>query len=740
MAGTKENRGKYYEFWLNSIAGEKRLTYNPINWDKINFVLKRKDDGIFVSFSADLEFVKDGYDYIVNILDNYGILTEIILTIKYLGNVINVSKLDLTSTVQSPDSRNSIKVPLLSDNFNERINARANIEIPYNRLISLDDESIEAHTPEYYPATIYGMPFVEKNIECSLFQPTRVQFNGQGDPWAAVFQFVAPDGYEALGLRSVMLSYDNSRLWNLSEGYPAFNVNSFIPTHCFYYAKSETVVNIDINLKYKIGSNIGDPVYIVCLMQVNFDDAGLPILGEEVAVYFQRGQTNNSETIHEFITNQTVTLQQHQGLVMWGAAVSKNILGYEVKSWIDILENNIIIDYNIRYDNSSVNIVKLWDLHNRLVAAITNDNTAFRSNVLSDTGKWGHIGFTNGLSIRGFSFEDSAISINLNDLKSDTQKLLNVAYGTIFEDGKYKLICEERKDFYRNDIIKVLNNINANSFTREFNKDYWYSAIKVGCEKSAYEKVSGLEEYNNKNTFSTILSTLNNELDLLTKTRTDGYGVTFAKELPFIGNETTDSEYDNDNWFIELVKDGETYKQRTNEDFENITGLDGITTPMNLNFTPARTVYRWGWWFGACLQKYLTKPIKFNTSEAKSDLATKRYDESVIVSENADIDPTDLENPIFTGYVYKFSAPISLSVLSELMSDPYGLIQFINPLTNKPATGWIIEVSNNPVNDAGESNWTILEAKEFTEIIKILGLETTGDALLTEDDKYFIEI
>ena len=48
MAGTKENRGKYYEFWLNSIAGEKRLTYNPINWDKINFVLKRKDDGIFV--------------------------------------------------------------------------------------------------------------------------------------------------------------------------------------------------------------------------------------------------------------------------------------------------------------------------------------------------------------------------------------------------------------------------------------------------------------------------------------------------------------------------------------------------------------------------------------------------------------------------------------------------------------------------------------------------------------------
>jgi len=727
MVATKTTRGKDWTFTLNSTAkGEYTLVHNPIGWDTINYALSRKDqkDGIFVSFSAELEFVKDGYDYVKDIIDNYGIIENVTLTIRERGNIVNESKLDFTSIVESPNARNGIKVPLLSDQFTEKIKAREDVDIPYKRLEDLDGNAIVAQSDEFIDAELYGMAIIQQNIECEIYQ-TLYDDNDEGAN--NIVQIIAPEGYTAISINNV-----NQRPLR-DDAYS---------TDCFIYAKADMNVNIDFSINYSVSTNVNEVYqYYLELQYVKFDNGGAWIQSRKLLEKLVKDSGNVSDSWSDSLSN--VFLEKNSGIRLKVGTAAMN-LGFVVDSWMTISNNYINISFSQQNNPTQCNLALIWEVHNRMVEAMTGQTDSFVSTVFdridrgaTADGKWGHLALTNGKLIRQFTTDESNLTTNLKDLMDDCEKMLNVTYGVIYEDGKYKLICEDKKYFYQSDIVYEITGIKAESFTREFDTRYWYSEIMAGTQKSAYEEVSGLEEFNNKSAWSTILSTIKNELDLVSKTRVDGYGITFAQRLDKTYHGTEDSQYDNENWLVELIKDG-TWKQRTDEDFSSIVGIVGVDTPLNLNLTPARSLYRWGWWLSACLSNYITKKIKFNKADVISDLVTLRNDESIAVGETADIDPYDLEQPIFTGYVFKFSAPIELAEFQTLMSNPYGLVSFENPITETTSQGWIIEVSTSPIEEGGQSNWTILESKTVLEIIRMLQYED-GDFLLLEDGDYYLQ-
>jgi len=726
MAATKTTRGKDWTFTLNSTAkGEYTLVHNPIGWDAINFALSRQDqkDGIFVSFSADLEFVKDGYDYIKDIIDNYGILENVTLTIRERGVLVNESKLDFTSIIESPNARNGIKVPLLSDQFTEKIKAREDIDIPYKRLEDLDGNAIVAQSDEFIDAELYGMAIVKENIECSVYETT-YDVNDEGANNVA--QIIAPDGYDLIQIKDV-----TQRPYTMAEDLTNLD--------CFVYAKSKMKVILNFDIDFSTHTNVSSVnLYKLIFSKVTFDQNGTYI--SKSTIVFQEGTGNLTYNFSG--SNIEVSLEKYEGIYFYVYTYATN-LGATVDSWITISDNYINVNFAQQNNPTQCNLALIWEVHNRMVEAITGQTDSFVSTVFDRAergatadGKWGHLALTNGKLIRQFTTDESNLTFKPKDLMADCEKMLNVSYGIIYDNG-YKLIAEDKQYFYQSDIVYEITGIKAESFTREFDSRYWYSAILAGTEKSAYEEVSGLEEFNNKSSWSTILSTIKNELDLVSKTRNDGYGVTFAQRLDKTYHGTEDSQYDNENWLIELIKDG-TWKQRTDEDFASIEGIDGIDTPLNLNLTPARSLYRWGWWLRACLSNYLTKKIKFNKADVISDLRTLRNDESISVGETADIDPNDLQQPIFTGYVFKFAAPIELAEFQTLMTNPYGLVSFENPITETTSQGWIIEVSTSPIEEGGQSNWTILESKTILEIIRLLQYED-GDYFLFEDGNYYLE-
>jgi len=736
MAGTKATRGKDWTFTLNSTAGgEYTLIHNPIGWDAINFALSRQDqkDGMFITFTADLEFVKDGYDYLKNIIDNFGILEEVTLTIRERGTLVNESKLDFTSIVESPNSRNGIKIPLLSDSFSEKLKAREDVEIPYKRLEDLDGNAITPQTDEFIDAELYGMAIVKEGVECSIYE-TRYDYNSNGAQ--NIVQIIAPDGYDPISIRDV-----NQRPAYIGNSGIFFSGTLF-PADCFIYAQSKMTVTLDYSINWSVGNNISADVerYWFGLVKLIFDEF------EEINYLYWidivQGAGNVSGVLSQ--TGLNVSLERNEGLLFYAYTESRNGLGALVDSWMDITTNTINIDFAQQNNPTQCEAVLIWEAHNRMVEAITGQTDSFKSEIFdridrgaTADGQWGHLALTNGKLIRQYTTDESNLTFNFKDLSEDLEKMLNISYGIIYEDGHYKLIAEDKKYFYQSDVIYLIEGIKAESFTRELAPEHWYSSIMAGVEKSAYEEVSGLEEFNNKSQWSTIISTIKNELDLISKTRNDGYGITFAQRLPKTADPTLDSKYDADNWVIELIKDG-TWKQRTDEDFTTIEGLDGVDTPLNLNLTPARIIYRWGWWIRTCLEKYLTKKIKFNKSDVISDLRTLRTDESISVLESADIDPNDLEQPLFTGFVFNFSAPIELADFQTLMTNPYGLVSFTNPLTETTSQGWIIEVSTSPIEEGGQSNWKILEAKTTLEIIRVLEYEN-DEYLLSEDGTFYLQ-
>ena len=189
----------------------------------------------------------------------------------------------------------------------------------------------------------------------------------------------------------------------------------------------------------------------------------------------------------------------------------------------------------------------------------------------------------------------------------------------------------------------------------------------------------------------------------------------FARRLQKNSDETEDSQYDKDNFVLNVTEDGDNWKQRTTEGFTNITGIDFIDTPGNLEITPARNLSRWGWMLSAGLQKYAESVVKYNSSDQPTDLSTTLNGDTV--AENQNIPVTDLENPLFTGKKIIFSAPLTLQNYNLLKTgdNKYKLIKVWDPVKEMYRFGWIKEASVESVDKA--TNWELIEAKDAVEVL-----------------------
>jgi len=300
------------------------------------------------------------------------------------------------------------------------------------------------------------------------------------------------------------------------------------------------------------------------------------------------------------------------------------------------------------------------------------------------------------------------------------ESVWNIGCG--LENGKF--VIEDKKHFFNDTTLLTITSIEADSYERMLDKAVHYSAVEVGYMKSAYEEVSGLEEYNNKTNLSTPINNAENKLELISPIRGDGYGMEFARRKPASSFGSEDTQYDKDNFMISLNRSGVTYVQNDNSAFETIDNIDGITRPINLDITPMRNLRRWGWWLRSSLNQMVAKVIKYNTSDVVSDLSTKRSDELVTVSECSDVSIGDLETPILTGHIVSFNAPVTFEDFELIRLNPYGTVYWPNP-DGTIGSGWIKEVTNNPID--GKTNWQLYEKYP---------IEGSEMFLATEDNLY----
>jgi len=247
---------------------------------------------------------------------------------------------------------------------------------------------------------------------------------------------------------------------------------------------------------------------------------------------------------------------------------------------------------------------------------------------------------------------------------------------------------------------------------------YYYSSLEFGylLGGDKYEEAFGLDEFNSRNTFTTIISKFKNIYSKLSEYRADSYGLEFTRRKQKITSQTEDTNGDNDIWLLDLKRKlttgFETRKWQT--DFEKKpTGIYSADTVLNLRFSPINCLLRHAWWFTAGFTKNLTDRVRYSTSKANSKLKTKLIG-GIERAENEDIINSELANPRFVPEEIEFEHVCDFEIMQQIngysiilgkrIMNVYGLVEFINE-KNEKEKGFLLNLKPN-----GKGQWKLLKS------------------------------
>ena len=153
--------------WLNGTEYPE----NYLSWKERKEVLSRSETfkGVMIEQSLELQFIGDAFDYIVSLDDEYDVAAVCTVEIKYYHNLEGWKVgfdgyLDFTSLKKDNKGSKKLTISAYSDDFSNKILKRMDIEIPYDRLTTLDGDTITPFADEYQTVQVDGIEVVGINV------------------------------------------------------------------------------------------------------------------------------------------------------------------------------------------------------------------------------------------------------------------------------------------------------------------------------------------------------------------------------------------------------------------------------------------------------------------------------------------------------------------------------------------------------------------------------------------------
>lgn len=240
-----------------------------------------------------------------------------------------------------------------------------------------------------------------------------------------------------------------------------------------------------------------------------------------------------------------------------------------------------------------------------------------------------------------------------------------------------------RDKLFSSTIVKDLGT-EINDYELSVNDSLIYSSVKVGYEKQDYDSINGRDEFRFTNEFSTGLKLLDNTLSLISPYRADAYGIEFLVQKR--GEDTTDSDSDNDVFFVSCDQDGVNLKLYRPYSTAQLSGLLSPETMFNIQYSPRFMLEANKKYIGACIRL-----LKFASSDGNSDVSIDGVRET---------DDLLIPERLFTvGEVSIKTSDI------DVPSDLTGLVRFTNQ--SETITGYIKNLSLNIAKEKG-STYTLI--------------------------------
>lgn len=728
-----------YELY-NPIEGSLFIT-EPEGWENDDKELSRHKEyhGIFPKFSNSLKFISSGADFINFIDEVQGINAEIRLIRSErhphtdIWTEIYSGYLDL-STKESEDNKVSVKFN--SGGLEQSLKSRESEQVEIDRITTIDGlpilplktENVLLEGRRIFLKTSYTV----QDSENSVLLQNSTNGNTRGSTYT-------------LPLVLVNKSHENahSPIAGSSVGDDSWERTGNGTTGNMFFAVSDRdrILEVKFKLTFKLNVTNYDQVnfFGFWLRLATYKNGSNYNLKQNRFLFYSGNRLEIDNKSFSIQFNETISLLAGESL---GLLFDQNYDGNNGhSSHLDIRASKIKFDYftideNSFFEPSDCKFILAHELAERLIQINTNKSNVLYSDFLGRTdigypvnGQASWTGNTHGFWVRGFDklpipsegppvIENKfkPFTTSFKDFMSSYAAVWNLGLGIEQNFRSERIRMEPLSYFYNfNVTIKLPNQVSK--LKRSCAADYFYSGIEIGYEEGGtYEEAMGLDEYNAKSTFTTIISRVKNSFMQLSKYRADSYGKEFARRKPKSLFSTEDTPYDSSIFLLDLKKDASgIFRERIwQDDFANApTGIFSPDTATNLRLSPFNMMLRHGWEIASGLIKYPTDYVRYGSSTANSALKTKIIG-GIEYAENGNIINSELQRARFQPEWIEFEHECTFEVMQQVQGKTiingksiqnfYGLVEFTNE-KGKKEKGFLFNLKPN-----GNGQWKLLKA------------------------------
>lgn len=609
------------------------MTYDAtnelVNWDDVEMSFKRGDyDGVVRSFSTKFEFTNGAYSLLLK---------------EYLSNYLNSS-----ATLVFYTRNNSW---LLNEKFRCALDYST---FSYNDTtceINAVDNSL-ASLIKAKKGTQYEYP-VKEIKESQPLDYDRLLMNSD-------IKWSIPSDAEEPNVSHVMTAYPNAyyTIPFYMLGQPEISTkdivevfdtaeNRFESTESLfgeYLFKNISDRDLTIRIKVKFSvfityrrPGVSFPIYIR-LSSYNENS-------KELKIYYQSAtiQTFNTYTVD---IDENLTISPGE-MINFNIALAKSDPIYQnfpVNFKFNSLDTPLNISFSERGKSVKIDCISPKVLLNRLLRSITDKNNVTGEIATGVDERLDMAMIVPAESIRG-----------LPNAKIYTSYIkfanwMSAEFGFVPVIGDEKVTFVHRDTLFQDTEIKDLQD-STSDLEYNVNAGLVYSGVKVGYDKQDYDSVNGRDEFRFTNEYTTGITLTDNVLELVSPYRADAYGMEFLAEKR--GEDTTDSDSDNDIFFVGASLDGEKYKLV--RDGYTISGVISPSTMFNAMYSQRFMIEANARYIGA-----FANALEFTSSDGNSDVTINGVSErSSIVLGNKlftvgelSVKTGDLEIPSdLTGYI-----------------------------------------------------------------------------------------
>ena len=708
----------------------------PIGWTSDEKELARHEQyhGIVSRFSNSLKFIGDGKDFIQLVDDIDGINADIELkreekhpqtdvwTLTYSGY------LDLST---KETEGNQISIKFNSGGLEQLLKARESDQIEIDRTTTIDGKTI----PEIQPITVAldgRRIFLKSKLETKSNDSSISLYNESN---------AGNTRNQTTGIPFSIINKSHEQVQDVLSGNTADENTGTTGMMFFANADRKRTLIIKVKLNFKFNIN-----------QERIDWAFFKVS----ITKFKNGVSYNTPTRIELFnlpninalnsSNRRTFSVNYNGIINVESGESLAIEAYQkadfraspnAKLAIDLTDitGDLSIEEDSFFEKSQTKAILAYETVDRLVTIGTNKENAFYSDFLGRTdlgytldGPGSLIAATHGFWIRQFDklpiptevpkVENlfKPLTTSFKDAVNSLDAVWNVGIGIETVGNKERVRLEELSYFYNNNVTIRLGQVKK--VKRSCATEYYYSSLEFGSEKGGtYEEAMGLDEFNTKSTFTTIINRSKGVYSKTSKYRTDSYAKEFARRKPKLLNDTEDTPYDNDVFLMDLKRGylPSVFEQKKwQDDFEQEpTGVFSPDTATNLRFSPFNCLLRHSWWFGGGFKKYPSDYVRYGSSTANSQLKTKLNGKNQY-SENGNIINSELTTARFFPEWIEFEHVCDFDIMQivegktiiqgKQIMNFYGLVEFVNE-NNEKEKGFLFNLKPN-----GKGQWKLLKS------------------------------